>query len=149
MLGDPPAPVREPLRFGQIAVLVEDLGQGGDLLVEGKVRGAGQCAGDAPPPALFEELVDLGRPRAAQVAEELGREVPVALGVERLGRRRQLVDVARPAPLGPSGMGGLVVVRQQPVLLEPGQLQADGRRGESERPGDGRGIEGPLALHAG
>ena len=97
MLGDAPAAVVEPLRLGQVAVLVEDGGERGDLLVEGQVRRLRQRAGDAALAALLEELVDLAGARAAEIAEELGREVAVALGVERLGRRGQLVDVARPA----------------------------------------------------
>ena len=95
-------PSGEPLRLGQVAVLVEDRGQRGDLLVEGEVRRPGQRAGDPPLAPLLEELVDLARARSAQVAEELGREVAVALRVERLGRRGQLVDVAGPAPARPS-----------------------------------------------
>ena len=69
VLGDAPAAVGEPLGLGQVAVLVEDGGQRGDLLVEGEVRGAGQGAGDAPPASLLEELVDLAGARTAQIAE--------------------------------------------------------------------------------
>ena len=52
-------PSREALRFRQIAVLVEDVGQCGDLFVEGEVGGLG-TAGDTSLAPLFEELVDLG-----------------------------------------------------------------------------------------
>src|SRR5258708_39357770 len=101
VLGDPPAAVREPLRLGQVAVLVEDRGQRGDLLVKGEMRGPGKCARDTSEAALLEELVDLRRSWAAEVAEQLRREVAVAFRVERLGRRGQLVDVARAPPPGP------------------------------------------------
>ena len=68
VLGDPPAAVGERLRLGQVAVLVEDGGQRGDLLVEGEVGGPRERAGDAALAALLEELVDLGGVRAAEVA---------------------------------------------------------------------------------
>ena len=68
VLGDPPAAVGQPLGLGQVAVLVEDGGQRGDLLVEGEVGGPGERAGDASLAPLLEELVDLGGARAAQVA---------------------------------------------------------------------------------
>ena len=105
VLGDAPAAVGQALGLGQVAVLVEDGGQRGDLLVEGQVRRARQRAGDAPPPALLEELVDLGRVRAAEVAQQLGREVAVALRVEGLGgrpsARRRAGAVLGPRPRAP------------------------------------------------
>ena len=132
------------LRLGQVAVLVEDGGQRGDLLVEGEVGGAGERAGDAAPATLLEELVDLAGVGPAEVPEQLGREVAVALRVERLGRRRQLVDVAGPA--SPGSLGHLVVVHEQAVLLEARQLQADGGRRQRERLGHGDRVERSLAL---
>ncbi len=39
-------PSGEPLGLGQVAVLVQDGGQRGDLLVEGEVGGPGEGAGD-------------------------------------------------------------------------------------------------------
>ena len=144
VLGDAPAAVGQALGFGQVAVLVEDGGQGGDLLVEGEVGGAREGAGDPAPTPLLEELVDRARVGSAQVPEQLGREVAVALGVERLGRRRQLVDVSGPAPARPSG--DLVAVDEQAVLLESRQLQTDGGRGQRELVGHGDRVERALAL---
>ncbi len=144
VLGDAPAAVGQPLRLGQVAVLVEDLGQRGHLLVEGQVRRARQRVGHPALAPLLEELVDLRRAGPAEIAEELGGEVPVALGVERLGGRGQLVDVARPAAARPGR--DLVAVRQQPVLFEPRQLEPDGRRGQGERVGDAGCVQGSLAF---
>ena len=127
MLGDPPAAVGQPLRVGQVAVLVEDRGERRHLLVEGQVGGAGEGAGDAALAPLFEELVDLGGVRAAQIPEQLGGEVAVALGVEGLGRRGQLVDVAGPSPAG--ALGDLVVVGQQAVLFEAAPAAGARRQG--------------------
>ncbi len=144
VLGDAPAAVGEPLGLGQVAVLVEDPGQGSDLVVEGEVGGAGERPGHPPLAPLLEELVHLGRPGAAEVAEELGRQVAVALRVERLGGRRQLVDVAGPPAAG--ALGHLVAVGEQPVLLEAGQLEPDGGGGERERLRDGGDVERAPAL---
>ena len=143
VLGDPPAAVVEALRLGQVAVLVEDGGQRGDLLVEGEVCRPGQRAGDPPLASLLEELVDLARARSAQVAEELGGEVAVALRIEGLGRRRQLVDVAGPAPT--RRLAELVVVREEPVVLEVGQLQPDGGGVRARAPATAEASRGPVA----
>ena len=111
---------------------------------KGRSAGARQRAGDPALAALLEELVHLGGVRSAEVPEQLGGEVAVALGVERLGGRGQLVDVARPAPPRPSG--DLVAVVEQPVLFEPGQLLADGGRRQRERRGHGDASSGPWRL---
>ena len=96
----------------------------GHLLVEGQVGQRGAAAvGHAPLAALLEQLVDLCAAGPAQIAEQLGGEVAVALGEQGLGRRRQLVDG------GPAGPGRrLVAVAHQAVLLQAPQLLADGGR---------------------
>ena len=83
-------------------------------------------------------------PGTAEVPEELGREVAVALRVERLGGRGQLVDVAWAA--APRSLGHFVVMREEPVLFEMGQLQPDGGGGERRaRPPRRRRRGGPGA----
>ena len=97
VLGDPPTAVGESLGLGEVTVLIENGGQRGDLLVEGEVRRLGQGAGDAPLAPLLEQLVDLRGTRAAQIPEQFGREIAVALRVQGFGRRGELVDMSGPA----------------------------------------------------
>ena len=100
VLGDEPAPVLLARGVGQVAVLVEDGGERGHLLVEGEVGQAGEGTVDPPPPPLLEQGVDLRAVGPAEIAEQLGGEIAVALRVERLGRRRQRVGVGRTAARG-------------------------------------------------
>jgi hypothetical protein len=131
VLGDPPAAVVQPLTVGQVPVLVQDGRQPGHLLIEGPLGHPWPGVGHPPLSALVEELVDRVRVRAAEVAQELGGEVAVSLGEENLGRGGQLVAVGGTAP----GAAGLLVVADQPVVLQPAELLTDASGGELEQVG--------------
>ena len=111
---------------------------------KGRFAGAGEGVGHPALTALLEELVDLGAVGTAEVAEQLGREVAVPLGVESLGRRSQLVDVSGPAPTGLRWLD--IVVLEQPVFFEAAQLLADGGRGERELSGHLQRVERSASL---
>ena len=121
MLGDAPTPVVELFDVGQVAVLVEDPRQLGHLLVEAHLAQAGLRPGQAPTAAVLEELCHLVAVGPAEIAEQLGGEVPVALGEQHLRTGRELVGVRRPAPaLGVAAMGHEVVLAQAEELLAHG-----------------------------
>ncbi len=84
--------------IGQVAVLVQDGGERRHLLVEGEVGQPGAGTVDPALAASLEELVDLLAVGTAQIAEQLGGEIAVALGVQGLGGGGERVVVRRPAP---------------------------------------------------
>ena len=78
-------PSVELLHVGQVAVLVEDAGELGHLLVEGQAGQPGLGPGQPPLAALLEELGHLGAVGAAEIAEQFGGQVAVALGEQPFG----------------------------------------------------------------
>jgi hypothetical protein len=92
---------------------------------------------------LLKEGVDLFPVGSSEVAQELGGQVAVTLGVEGLGRWGEGIEVRRSTPPGAAQRLGAL---EQPVLLEVDELEADGRWGEAELGGQRVGGQGTLAL---
>ena len=144
MLGDEPTAVGLLLGLGQVAVLVEYGGQCRHLLGEGEMGHAGPGALDPPEAPLLEEVVDQRGVGTAQVPEQFGGEIAVALGVERFGRRRERVAVRWPAPAGSAGGG--FGAHEQSIFFQVDELEADGGGSEAELSGQPGCVQGALAL---
>ena len=142
VLGDPPTAVVEALDVRQVPVLVEDARELAHLLVERQVGQARLRIVQAALAPLLEEPRHLVARRSSQVAQQLRREVAVALGEQHLRGGGQLVEVRRS-----TAAVAVDAVGHEAVLGQAHQLLADGGHRDTQLLGEVVRVQSSGALH--